>query len=159
MRGPQSTADAALETLVKDQMAGAKPEAIGDVTAITGMLARVAYADRSYDGSEQDRVREELSMVLGFSEDQIDVVCNALRSNIQALGSGPTRHFTSVLRDQFDAHMCADTVKALLELAIADRALKDSELSLIRRIGHELGVDGELVERLIAHLKAQAQRS
>lgn len=159
MRGTRSTADAALETLVKDQMAGAKPESVAVVTAISGLLARVAYADRSYDGSEQDRVREELSMVLGFSDDQIDVVCNALRSNIQALGSGPTRHFTSVLRHQFDAHMCADTVKALLELAIADRALKDSELSLIRRIGHELGVDGALVERLIAHLKAQNQCS
>jgi uncharacterized tellurite resistance protein B-like protein len=159
VKGPPTTADAALETLVKGQMTGAKPESIAVVTAISGLLARVAYADRNYEGSEQARVREELSMVLGFSDDQIEVVCSALRRNIQALGSGPTRHFTSVLRDQFDAHMCADTVKALLELAIADRALKDSELSLIRRIGHELGVDGALVERLIAHLQTQSQRS
>jgi uncharacterized tellurite resistance protein B-like protein len=157
--GSRTTADAALASLVSDQMQGAKPESIAIVTAISGLLARVAYADRSYDGSEQQRVREELSMVLGFSDAQIDVVCNALRSQIQALGSGPTRHFTSVLRDQFDPHMRADTVKALLELAVADRALLDSELSLIRRIGHELGVDAALVERLIAHLQTPGQGS
>lgn len=153
-----TAADAALARLVSEQMAGAKPESIAVVTAISGLLARVAYADRSYDDSEQARVREELSMVLGFTDAQIDAVCAALQTQIAALGSGPTAHFSAVLHAQLDAHMRADTVKALLELAAADRIMGDEELSLIRRIGRELGVDSVLVERLIAHLHARPPR-
>ena len=149
--------DALLSELVAKRMAGADSQAVAVVTAMTGLLARVAYADADYSSAERTRVHEELSMVLGLTQEDIDVVCSTLETHIGEIGRGPTQAFTRVLRERFDRHMRADTVRVLVELAAVDQVIDEQELVIIRRVAEELELQGQLVDALVARARELSQ--
>lgn len=138
-----------LQRVIDDQMRGADPKSVEVVTAMTALLARVAYADRRYDAAEVERVRHELSQVLGFGANEVAAVCAALAADLADLALGELDRYTDVLRERLDVHMRADTVKVLIELAAADRDIASSELGVIREVAAKLLVDEALLEALV----------
>ncbi|HEY0463444.1 MAG TPA: hypothetical protein VGC79_04505, partial [Polyangiaceae bacterium] len=61
------SAAGALNASIARELPGADPETVTVVTAITGLLGTVAYADRDYSPAEEARVRAELLRVQGMT--------------------------------------------------------------------------------------------
>jgi uncharacterized tellurite resistance protein B-like protein len=135
--------------VVRERMTGASEESIAVVTAMAGVLAQVAFADRKYTEPERVRVEEELSQVLGFDEQDVAAVSAALTEYMDLLTEEPFDHHAEVLRTHLDKAMRAETVHVLVDLAVADQELTDDEERVIRGVARSLWVDEALLEALL----------
>jgi len=122
---------------------------VSTVTAVTTLLAKVAYADGRYTDEERARVQQELSLVLGMEARDVEAVCTALGEDIARLSALPIEPATAVLRARFDPHMRADAAKVLIELAGADHDFSPAEVERIRAVATQLGVPTDLLEALL----------
>lgn len=145
--------DAEWVGVLRGRMGGADEVSIRVLAAMTSLLAHVAYADGRYTGEEQARVRAELSQVVGFGEEDLDVICSLLGAHIDRLSGLPAEPATAVLLEHFDPHMRADAVKVLIELAASDRQFDVGEVGRIRSVAEQLGVPDNLVEALLQRAK------
>ncbi|MDD9968148.1 MAG: TerB family tellurite resistance protein, partial [Myxococcales bacterium] len=151
--------DAWLLGVIQARMPNAEHRSVETVTAVTTLLARVAYADGQYTDEERLRVRQELSLVLGMDDADVEAVCAALGEDIARLSALPVEPATAVLKARFDPHMRADAVKVLVELAAADRDFSPAEVGRIREVAVQLDVAADLVSALLAraHQLASSQ--
>ena len=69
-----------VERLVANHLPDEEQDTRAIVVAIAGLLAGVAYADRSYGEAEQAHVREALGRIHALSAAGADAICAALRS-------------------------------------------------------------------------------
>jgi uncharacterized tellurite resistance protein B-like protein len=130
-------------------MRGAEPGSVEIVVAMAALLARVAFADRRYTQTENERVRLELSHVLGFGDPEIDALCAVLGRDLARSAEAELDRYTDTLRERLDTHMRADVVKVLIELSAADREIADSEVAVVREVAAKLLVDEALLEALL----------
>lgn len=141
--------DPELVGVFRGRMSGADEASIRVLSAMTSLLAHVAYADGRYTNEERARVRAELSLVLGFGEEDLDAICAVLGDHIDRLAGLPPEPAAQVLRKHFDVHMRADAVKVLIELAGSDRDFDTAEVTRIRAVADFLAVPADLVDALL----------
>ncbi len=111
------------------------------VTACGGLLAAVAYADRSFSPAEAQRARELLSTVDGIGPQGSEAVVRALQSDAAALSSRFVARFTRTLRELGTRELREHILSLLVELAVADGEISQSEVIQLRQTATALGLE------------------
>ena len=110
------------------------------VTAVAGLLAKIAYADGDYSAQEEATIRQELSRVHGLSEAGVDAICGLLADQISHVALLGDHDWTRDLRDLADRALRLEVLEVLVEMAVADQVLKYDEQVQLRRIAKALNL-------------------
>ena len=110
------------------------------VTAVAGLLAKIAYADGDYSAQEEATIRQELSRVHGLSEAGVDAICGLLADQISHVALLGDHDWTRDLRDLADRALRLEVLEVLVEMAVADQVLKQDEQVQLRRIAKALNL-------------------
>jgi uncharacterized tellurite resistance protein B-like protein len=132
---------AQLARLVDTELPGADDETRNIVTAIAGLLATVAYADRDFSAAEEARVKEQLGRIQGLSELGAAAICATLRSHAVELSSTQAPRYTRTLRQLGDRELRVQVLDILVDLAAADGTLCVKEVNQLRLITQALGLN------------------
>jgi uncharacterized tellurite resistance protein B-like protein len=125
---------------VRAHLPQADDETLRVVTAITGLLGAVAYADRDYSDVEQRRVRRELGRVNGMTDAGIEAICGALRRNILEVSTVQVPRYCRALRELGDRELRKEVLEVLVEVAAADGVVSSTETVLLRQVTTSLGL-------------------
>ncbi|MGB8329089.1 MAG: TerB family tellurite resistance protein [Polyangiales bacterium] len=110
------------------------------VTAVAGLLAKVAYADGHYSAQEESTIQKELSRVHGLSQAGVDAICGLLADQISHVALLGDHDWTRDLRDLADRELRLEVLEVLVEMAVADEVLKHDEQTQLRRIAKALSL-------------------
>ena len=110
------------------------------VTAVAGLLAKVAYADGEYSTQEEAAIRRELSRVHGLSAAGVDAICGLLADQISHVALLGDHDWTRDLRELAERELRLEVLEVLVEMAVADEVLKHDEQTQLRRIANALSL-------------------
>lgn len=110
------------------------------VTAVAGLLAKIAYADGDYSSQEEATIRQELSRVHGLSQAGVDAICGLLADQISQVALLGDHDWTRDLRELADRELRLEVLEVLVEMAVADQVLKHDEQVQLRRIAKSLNL-------------------
>ena len=110
------------------------------VTAVAGLLAKVAYADGHYSVQEEASVQRELGRVHGLSQAGVDAICGLLADQISHVALLGDHDWTRDLRDLAERQLRLEVLEVLVEMAVADEVLKHEEQVQLRRIAKALSL-------------------
>lgn len=127
--------------VVREQLRDTDPDTIQIVTATAGLLACVAFADRTLTAEERAHVRDQLGLVHGLSPDGVDAICDMLQTHLAELAVVNPQAYTRTLRELGDRELRLEVLDVLLDLAAADAELAFEETQLLRRLTGALGLD------------------
>jgi uncharacterized tellurite resistance protein B-like protein len=130
-----------LRDAVKAHLPEADDEAVAFVTALAGLLATIAYADRDYSSVEQLHVRQALSQVPDLTPLGVEAVADVLRNHIRELASVNPQAFSRELRENYDVTLRREILDCLVDLAATDGTLSLAETNLLRRTTGALGLE------------------
>ncbi len=130
----------ALEAAVRRELPDADAETIQVVSAMTGLLGAVAYADRHFSQAEEERLLAELGRIRGMSSDGARAIAAALRKHLVAVSSVGIPHYCRALRELGDRELRLEVLEALLGLAAADGVIDQAEVNLVRQVTSSLGL-------------------
>ena len=130
-----------LRAAVHAHLPQADAEAIAFVTALAGLLASIAYADRDYSAAEQAHVREALSRVHGLTEAGVEAIAIVLKDHVRELASVNPQAFSRELRENGDVELRREVLDCLVDLGATDGELTLAETNLLRRTTNALGLE------------------
>lgn len=110
------------------------------VTAIAGLLARIAYADGQYRAEEEQHIREELGRIEGLRAAGVDAICELLSDEIAHIALLGDHDWTRDLCELTTRELRLEVLDVLVELAVADHALSQDEVTQLRRITKALNL-------------------
>lgn len=142
-----------LAALVQQHMRDADAEDVEIATAIAGLLAGVAYADRQYRDEERARIRADLMRMQSLPPEGVSAICELLERDIVELGTTNPQRYTRSLRELVDVSLRREVLEVLVDLAAADGEISLSESDLLRRTASALGLTSD------DYLAAQAKHS
>jgi uncharacterized tellurite resistance protein B-like protein len=134
-----SALDALLDS-VRVELPSADPETLEIVVAIAGLLAAVAYADRSYSDEEARRVRAELGRLHGMTESGADAICGVLARHALELSTVGVPGLCRSLVELGDRELRLEVLAMLIDLAGADGRIGTAESNLLRLATRALGL-------------------
>ena len=110
------------------------------VTAVAGLLAKIAYADGHYSVREEATIQKELSRVHGLSQAGVDAICGLLADQISHVALLGDHDWTRDLRELAERELRLEVLEVLVEMAVADHVLKHDEQTQLRRIAKALSL-------------------
>lgn len=110
------------------------------VTAVAGLLAKIAYADGHYSTQEEAAIQKELSRVHGLSQAGVDAICGLLADQISHVALLGDHDWTRDLRELAERELRLEVLEVLVEMAVADHVLKHEEQTQLRRIAKALSL-------------------
>jgi uncharacterized tellurite resistance protein B-like protein len=129
-----------LAKIVEQYLADADDATRRIVTAVAGLLARVAYADGDYSEREEVTIRAELGRVHGLSAAGVDAICGLLADQISHVALLGDHDWTRDLRDLASRELRLEILEVLVEMSVADEVLKQEEQTQLRRIAKALNL-------------------
>ena len=120
------------------------------VTAVAGLLAKVAYADGEYSEREEVTIRKELKRVHGWSEEGVDAICNLLSDHISQVALLGDHDWTRDLRDLASRELRIEILEVLVEMGVADEVLKQEEQAQLRRLAKALNLTQDVYNAIQA---------
>ena len=141
----------ALEAAIRRELTAADPETIQVVSAMTGLLGAVAYADRNFSKAEEDRLLVELARIHGMTADGARAIAATLRQHVLAVSSVGIPHYCRALRELGDRELRLEVLAALVELAAADGVIDQAEVNLLRQVTGSLGLSQDDYNEAQAH--------
>lgn len=132
-----------LAEIVEQYLADADDATRRIVTAVAGLLAKVAYADGDYSDKEEVTIRAELSRVHGLSPEGVDAICGLLADHISQVALLGDHDWTRDLRDLAGRELRLEILEVLVEMGVADEVLKHEEQTQLRRIAKALSLTQE----------------
>jgi uncharacterized tellurite resistance protein B-like protein len=126
--------------VVRAQMPEAADADVKIIASIAGLLGRVAYADRPYLPSEENRIRRELGSVTGLTTAGADAICQTLRTSIATVAEIEAHEYAKFLRELADRDLLLHVLDLLLDVAAADDNVSVVEVNVIRRLTDVLGL-------------------
>jgi len=129
-----------LARIVEQFLADADDATRRIVTAVAGLLAKVAYADGHYSTQEEAAIQKELSRVHGLSPAGVDAICGLLADQISHVALLGDHDWTRDLRELADRELRLEVLEVLIEMAVADQVLKHDEQAQLRRIAKALSL-------------------
>lgn len=129
--------------VLREELPNADDETLRVVAAIAGLLGSVAYADRDFKESEEQRIRRELARVHGMTEPGIHAICRVLREHIVEVSTLQTPRYSRVLLELGDHELRLQILELLLEIAAADGRIQNVETNSLRQITTSLGLAQE----------------
>lgn len=131
---------AILRASVAEKMKGADTASIEIITAVAGLLATIAYADRTISDAESDHLKHELARINGLPEHGVEAICGVLHAHAIRLSGSFVQRFTRVLREELAEPQRAEVLDALLGMAAADGQITLDETKTLRGITSGLGL-------------------
>lgn len=110
------------------------------VTAVAGLLARVAYADGEYAPEEQAALRRELGRVHGLEAHGVHAISELVKDEIAQVALLGDHDWTRDLKEHASRELRIEVLEVLLEMAAADHVLTHAETVQLRRITKALGL-------------------
>ena len=132
-----------LAEIVEKYLADADDATRRIVTAVAGLLAKIAYADGHYSVQEEVAIQRELSRVHDLSQAGVDAICGLLADQISFVALLGDHDWTRDLRDLADRELRMEVLEVLVEMAAADHVLKHEEQTQLRRIAKALSLTQE----------------
>ncbi|MDH3199421.1 MAG: TerB family tellurite resistance protein [Myxococcales bacterium] len=129
-----------LAKIVEQYLADADDATRQIVTAVAGLLAKVAYADGDYSEREEVTIRAELGRVHGLSAAGVDAICGLLADQISHVALIGDHDWTRDLRDLASRELRLEILEVLVEMGVADEVLKQEEQTQLRRIAKALNL-------------------
>ena len=129
-----------LAEIVEQYLADADDATRRIVTAVAGLLAKVAYADGHYSVQEEATIQKELSRVHGLSQAGVDAICGLLADQISHVALLGDHDWTRDLRELAERELRLEVLEVLVEMAVADQVLKHDEQTQLRRIAKALAL-------------------
>ncbi|MES1176475.1 MAG: TerB family tellurite resistance protein [Myxococcales bacterium] len=139
-RKQELTGAEALEAAVRRELPNADPETIRVVSAMTGLLGAVAYADRNFSQAEEERLHIELTRIHGMTAIGARAIVATLRQQLLAVTSVGIPHYCRALRELGDRELRVEVLEALVGLAAADGVIDQAEVNLVRQVTSSLGL-------------------
>ena len=143
--------DAILREAIAGALSEADPMTVDIVTAVTGLLAAIAYSDRQIEESEEQHLRSELGRINGFSAEHIEAVAQVLSEHALRLNTSFVPRLTRTLREHLDVAQRCEVLDACLGMAAADGVISYDEVTSLRNMSTALGLTqahyNELQER------------
>lgn len=139
-RGLHKGAQARLAAVVRQHLPDADENTRRIITAIAGLLACAAYADREYTEAEERSVRSELTRIHFLGPAGVDAICAVLAEDIQDLARAGDHEWTRELKDLGDRALRVEALDALIEIAASDHRLSVHETNYLRRLTTALGL-------------------
>lgn len=146
--------DEPLADAIAAQMNGADAKNVARVTAITGLLARVAFADRKFQKQERELVMRQLTTLNGMTESDRKVISAALTINVDTVTEAAAKRYAATLQGLGDKDLCLQVLRMLVDVAGADESMADGELWSLRGIANDMGLTSADFERTLERLKA-----
>jgi len=140
MNGRMKLARERLAEIVEQYLADADDATRRIVTAVAGLLAKVAYADGQYSEQEEVGIRAELSRVHGLSAEGVNAICGLLADHISQVALLGDHDWTRDLRDLASRELRLEILEVLVEMGVADEVLKHEEQTQLRRIAKALNL-------------------
>lgn len=129
-----------LAKIVEQYLADADEATRRIVTAVAGLLAKVAYADGEYSEREEITIRAELGRVHGLSPAGVDAICGLLADQISHVTLLGDHDWTRDLRELASRELRLEILELLVEMGVADEVLKQEEQTQLRRIAKALNL-------------------
>ena len=129
-----------LALIVEKYLADADEATQKIVTAVAGLLAKIAYADGNYSEQEEKTIRAELQRVHGLSEAGVDAICDLLSDHISQVALLGDHDWTRDLRDFASRELRLEILEVLVEMGVADQVLKQEEQIQLRRVAKALSL-------------------
>ncbi|MGB3052027.1 MAG: TerB family tellurite resistance protein [Polyangiales bacterium] len=129
-----------LAEIVERYLADADDATRRIVTAVAGLLAKVAYADGHYSAQEEATIQKELSRVHGLSQAGVDAICGLLADQISHVALLGDHDWTRDLLELADRELRLEVLEVLIEMAVADDVLKHEEQTQLRRLAKALSL-------------------
>ena len=111
------------------------------VTAVTGLLANVAYADQELAPPEEQQIREELERIHLLPSDGVDALCRLVREEIASVTATGDHGWVRDLRELASRDMRVELLEVLVDIAAADDDLSLTEVNYLRRLTTALGLE------------------
>ena len=143
-----SNADEQLARVVAEALPKADADTLAVVTACTGLLACVAYADREFSAEELAHARSLISTIHGLGPEGGDAVTRALRTHVRELSEVHATRFTRTLVELGSRELRVHVLEMLLEIAAADARIDHAEVSVLRQATSSLGLTQDDYNRL-----------
>jgi uncharacterized tellurite resistance protein B-like protein len=129
-----------LVATIRRHLPSADNETVRVVSALAGLLAAVAYADRDYSDAEDAEVRAALGRVHGMTSEGVDTVIDALRRTLVSHVAVEVPRCTRTLRELGDVELRREVLDALVDLAASDGRITTPETNLLRQVTTALGL-------------------
>ena len=129
-----------LAAIVERYLADADEATRRIVTAVAGLLARVAYADGDYSEQEETALRQELKRVHGLSAEGVDAICTLLADDIGQVALLGDHDWTRDLSELATRELRVEVLEVCVEMAVADHVLTSEEVVQLRRITKALNL-------------------
>jgi uncharacterized tellurite resistance protein B-like protein len=138
---PEPTSGVArLQSAVRECLPQADDDTLRMVTALAGLLASIAYADRTLSPEEEAHAREALGTVHGLTASGVEAIVRVVREHLRDLATINPQAFTRELRDGTDVEVRREVLDVLVDLAAADGSVSHEEANLLRRTTAALGL-------------------
>jgi uncharacterized tellurite resistance protein B-like protein len=125
---------------ISKKMPGADKTTVEIIAAVAGLLASIAYADRTITDAESAHLKTELRRINGIAEAGIEAISQVLHDHALRLSTAFVQRFTRVLRDELPEEQRAEILDALLGMAAADGEITLEETVSLRNITSALGL-------------------
>lgn len=131
--------DERLVSAVRAELPNADEETRRLVTAVAGLLACVAYADREYSDAEATKIRTELARVHGLAPESVEALSRVLRDEMKGLAMAGAQLWCRELVELGDRNLRWEVLEVLVELAASDSEISLAETNYLRRLATSLG--------------------
>lgn len=133
-------AGAQLSAAIRDAVPGADRGTVELITAVVGLLAAVAYADRTVSKEEATHLRAEIGRINGLDAQGIEAVAHVLENQALRLSTAYVPRFTRTLREEASEETRMEVLQALLGMAAADGSITFDEVAQLRNMTTALGL-------------------
>jgi uncharacterized tellurite resistance protein B-like protein len=147
-----------LEATIRAQLPGADATRVETVVALCGLVASVAYIDRTYADAERPHVRRALALIAGLTAPGVEAIGQALEAHMSTIATLDPRPHASVLRDHLNVTLHRELLDVLADLAAADDALTLIESDSLRRTADALGLTNEEFQAALERHKDKRKR-
>ena len=134
------TGGEALAAAIRRELPEADAETVQVVTAMTGLLGAIAYADRDFSQAEEQRLLLDLERIQGMTKAGAAAITGVLRQHVVAISSVGIPHYCRALRELGDRELRLEVLEALVALAAADGSIDLAEVNLLRQVTSSLGL-------------------
>lgn len=129
-----------LRSAVQSHLPDADDETVRIVTAITGLLGAVSYADLVLKPDEEEHIRHVLSRVNGLAPHSVDSLLGAVRAAAPEASQIHMHRLARDLHELTDRALRLEVLDTLVDLAASDDDLNFEETRYLRQVTSALGL-------------------
>lgn len=152
---PPLSGERLLEAKVRAALGEADELQVKVTTAVAGLLAVVAYADRKIGADEAEHLRHQLGRIHGLPAEDVESIARVLAEQALHLSATSVPRFTRTLRTEVPEETRFEVLDALLDMAAADGAITRDEVVSLRNLSTALGLSQEHYNALQEKHKAK----